>query len=87
MTEYSKGMTNCMGSLSELSDEELAELTKGIENERKNRINLRRKAIITNAIMAMRKVYEFSHYLEIETENGMQDIYLTDIEAALEDLR
>lgn len=80
MMEFSK-------VISQLSDEELAKLTKSVENERKNRIDLRRKAIITDAIMAIKKVYEFTAYLEIETEYGMQDIYFTDIEAALEELR
>lgn len=80
MTEFSK-------VISQLSDEELAKLTKSVENERKNRTNLHRKEAITNAIMAIRKVYEFTAYLEIETEYGIQEVYLTDIETALEELR
>lgn len=87
MTEYSKGMTNCMGSLSELSENELEMLIKEATKEISRRKDRQRKEAITNAIMAIRKVYEFSDYLKIETKNGMQDIYLTDIETALEELR
>ena len=87
MTEYSKGMTKCVGSLSELSENELEMLIQEVTKEIAHRKDRQRKEAVTNAIMAIRKVYEFSHYIEIETENGMQDIYLTDIEAALEELR
>ena len=87
MTEYSKGMTKCVGSLSELSENELEILIQEVTKEIAHRKDRQRKEAVTNAIMAIRKVYEFSHYIEIETENGMQDIYLTDIEAALEELR
>ena len=87
MTEYSKGMTKCVGSLSELSENELEILIQEVTKEIAHRKDRQRKEAVTNAIMAIRKVYEFSHYIEIETENGMHDIYLTDIEAALEELR
>ena len=80
-------MTRCMGSLSQLSEGELRALIKEATKEIAHKKDRQRKEAVTNAIMAIRKVYEFSHYIEIETENGMQDIYLTDIEAALEELR
>lgn len=91
MTKYSKGMTNCMGSLSQLSESELKALAKETEKEIANRNNLHRKADITNAIVAIQKVSKYCDYLEVEeyfveTEGGTLDIELSEIEAALKRL-
>ena len=86
MTEYSKEMVTCMGSLSRLSPMELVDLADAIEKERKARRNARRKEKLLAAINALSELYDYDNYLEIETENGMTDVYLNDISEALERL-
>lgn len=90
MTEYSKGMTNCMGSLSQLSEDELKALVKEMEKEIAKRENLRRKEDITNAIAAIQKVSKHYDYLEVsfgeEYESNTFDVELSEIEDALKRL-
>ena len=86
MMEYSKEMVNCMGTLSHLSPMELVDLAEAIEKERKARENTRCKEKILAAMNAFSELYDYYDHLEIESENGMMDIYLTDISEALEQL-
>lgn len=86
MTEYSKKMITCMGTLSQLSPMELADLTEAIEKELKARDNEKRKEKILAAMNAFKELYDYYDYLEVERENVMMDIYVTDIQEALEKL-
>lgn len=91
MTEYSKEMTNCMGSLSELSENELETLIKEATTEISIRKNRQRKEDINNAIVAIQKLFKHFNSLEIEAyvnagEVNIVDIELIDIESALKAL-
>lgn len=86
MTEYSNAMTACMGSLSQLSSMELINLAEAIEKERKTRKDAKCKEKLLAAINAFSELYDYYHYLEIEYEGILRNIYLTDISEALEQL-
>ena len=86
MMEYSKEMTTCMGSLSRLSPMELVDLAEAIEKVRKARKNAKCKEKLLAAMNAFSELYDYYTYLEIETGNGMTDVYLSDISEALEQL-
>lgn len=92
MTEYSKGMTNCMGSLSQLSEDELETLIKEATKEIDHRKSLQRKTDISNAIVAIQKVSKYCHFLEVTAYNDAADesctldVELLEIEAALKRL-
>ena len=86
MTEYSKEMVTCMGTLSRLSPMELVDLAEAIEKERKARKDAKCKEKILAAMNAFNELYNYYDHLEIESEIGMMDIYLTDISEALEQL-
>ena len=86
MMEYSKEMTTCMGSLSRLSPMELVDLAEAIEKERKARRDAKCKEKLLAAMNAFSELYDYYDHLEIETENGMMDVYFTDISEALEQL-
>jgi hypothetical protein len=86
MTEYSKEMVTCMGALSQLSPMELVDLAEAIEKEREARADRRCKEKILAAMKALDELYEYYYYLEIENENVMTNIYITDISKALKQL-
>lgn len=86
MMEYSKEMTTCMGSLSRLSPMELGDLAEAIEKERQARKDAKCKEKLLAAMNAVNELYDYYDHLEIETENGMMDVYFTDISEALEQL-
>ena len=86
MTEYSKKMITCVETLSQLSPMELVDLAEAIEKERKARADRRCKEKILAAMNAFSELYDYYDHLEIESENGMMDIYFTDILEALEQL-
>lgn len=86
MTEYSKEMITCMGTLSQLSPMELVDLAEAIGKERKARKNEKRKEKILAAINAFKELYDYCDYLELEHDTVMMNIYLTDIQEALEEL-
>lgn len=75
-----------MGTLSQLSPMELADLVGAIEKEQKARKDAKRKEKILAAMNAFKELYDYYDHLEIESETGMMDIYLTDISEALEQL-
>lgn len=86
MTEYSKKMITCMGTLSQLSPMELTDLVEAIEKERKARADKRCKEKILAAMNAFKELNDYYDHLEIETENGMMDISLVKILEVLEHL-
>ena len=88
MTKYSKEMVTCMDTLSQLSPMELVDLAEAIEKEREARArkNEERKEKILAAINAFKELYDYCDYLELERENVMMDVYVTDIQEALEKL-
>lgn len=86
MMEYSKEMTTCMGSLSQLSPMELVDLAEAIEKEQKARKDAKCKEKILAAMNAFKELYDYYDHLEVEHENVMTDIYVTDIQEALEKL-
>lgn len=86
MMKYSKEMTTCMGSLSQLSPMELIDLAEAIEKERQARQDADCKEKLLATMNAFSELYDYYDHLEIETENGMMDVYLTDISEALEQL-
>lgn len=86
MTEYSKEMVTCMRTLSQLSSMELVDLAEAIEKEHKARTDRRCKEKILATMDAFSELYDYYDHLEIESENGMMDIYFTDILEALEQL-
>lgn len=90
MTEYSKEMVTCMGTLSQLSPMELVDLAEAIEKEHKAREDKKcREKIRASMIAAMTAINELSDYydyLEIESENGMMNIHLTDLVVAFDQL-
>ena len=86
MTEYSKEMITCMGTLSQLSPMELVDLAEAIEKERKARSDKKCKEKILAAMSAFNELSNYYDYLEIESENGMMDIDLVDILEALDKL-
>ena len=86
MTEYSKKMITCMETLSQLSPMELADLTEAIEKEQKARKDAKCKETILAAMNTFEELYNYYDYLEVERENVMMDIYVTDIQEALEKL-
>lgn len=86
MTEYSKEMITCMDTLSQLSPMELVDLAEAIEKERKARKNEKRKEKILAAMNAFKKLYDYCDYLELERDTAMMNIYVTDIQEALEEL-
>ena len=73
MTEYSKGMTNCMGSLSQLSENELETLIKEATTEIAHRKDRQRREDITNAIAAIQKLSKHCSYLTIENPVEIED--------------
>ena len=86
MTEYSKEMVTCMGTLSRLSPMELVDLAEAIEKERKVRKDEKCREKIRAAMTAINELSDYHSYLEIETEYGMMNIYLTEITEALKNL-
>lgn len=86
MTEYSKEMVTCMGSLFQLSSMELVDLAEAIEKERKARKAAKCKEKLLAAMNAFSELYDYYTYLEIEHEGILMDIYLTDISEALKQL-
>lgn len=85
MKEYSKEMVTCMGTLSQLSSMELVDLVEAIERERRTRRTEKCKDKIRAAMSAITELQTFYDCLEIESEVGMTDIYLTDVLEALEE--
>lgn len=86
MMEYSKEMVTCMETLSQLSPMELVDLAEAIEKERQARKDAKCKEKLLAAMNTFSELYDYYDHLEIETENGMMDVYLTDISEALEQL-
>lgn len=86
MTEYSKEMVTCMGTLSQLSSRELVDLAEAVEKEKKTRKTAKCKEKLLAAMNAFSELYDYYRYLEIEHEGVLMDIYLTDISEALEQL-
>lgn len=93
MTEYSKGMTNCMGSLSQLSEDELETLIKEATGEIAHRKNRQLKADISNAIAAIQKLskhccgcLEVEAFVEEADKDCTCDVELSEIEDALKRL-
>lgn len=75
-----------METLSQLSPMEFADLVKAIEEEQKTRKEAKRKEKILAAMNAFKELYDYYDYLEVERENVITDIYVTDIQEALEKL-
>lgn len=87
MTEYSKEMVTCMGTLSHLSPMELVDLAEAIEKERKVRDNKKCREKIIAAKNALFELSDYYYHLEIQTSiTDTVDVYLTDISEALEQL-
>ena len=81
-----KKMITCMETLSQLSPMELVDLVEAIEKEQKARKKAKCKEKLLAAMNAFSELYDYYDHLEIESEDGMMDIYLTDISEALEQL-
>ena len=86
MTEYSKEMVTCMGTLSQLSPMELVDLAEAIEKERKARKTAKCKEKLLAAMNAFSELYDYYYCLEIEHEGSLMNIYISDISEALEQL-
>ena len=85
-------MTKCMGSLSQLSEDELRALIKEATKEIDHREDIQRKADINNAIVAIQKVSKHCHFLEATAYNDAADesctldVELLEIKNALKNL-
>lgn len=80
MTEYSKALTGCVGSISQLSDKEINILINHLREEQDNRENKIRIEKINKAINAIKDLSFFYDYLEIDGK----EVYLSDIINSLE---
>lgn len=81
MTEFSKVFTGCVGSISQLSNEEINTLIGFLRKEQDKREDQIRIEKIKNAIHAINDLTMFYDYLEIDGK----EVYLTDIVNSLED--
>lgn len=79
-------MQKCLDLIPQLSSMELVDLVEAIEKEQKARKDAKRKEKILAAMNAFKELYDYYDYLEVERENVMMDIYVTDIQEALEKL-
>ena len=82
MTEFSKALTGCVGSISQLSNEEINTLIGFLRKEQDKREDQIRIEKIKNAINAINDLTMFYDYLEIDEK----EVYLTDITEGLENL-
>ena len=79
-------MQKCLNLIPQLSSMELVDLVEAIEKEQKARKDAKCKEKLLAAMNAFSELYDYYDHLEIESETGMMDIYLTDISEALEQL-
>lgn len=79
-------MQKCLNLIPQLSPMELADLAEAIEKEQEARKDTKCKEKILAAMNAFKELYDYYVYLEVEHENVMMDIYVTEIQEALEKL-
>jgi hypothetical protein len=82
MTEFSKVFTGCVGSISQLSNEEINTLIGFLRKEQDKREDQIRIEKIKNAINAINDLTFFYDYFEI----GGNEVYLSDVLEGLENL-
>lgn len=81
MTEFSEGMTMCMGNLSELTESELEILMDRISQEKNNRKRKALQSLVRDAEKIFSQLVEIEPLgaIEIATKDEYEEIYFPEI--------